>query len=219
MRWRSRPGNSRRKLRRSLTPSSAAIPLHFSITLRRSFTSVGKVMLIFLDRGVHGDLTLLGVVTIKANRDLENQARLVLADAPPEIGEVGVVAGKFPLEMTLATEGLVVGILDQSIDDALVAQVVELFEDHKPHHEPDRLGRTPMFAVEVGKCLLESFPGDGSSKFEQWIPGIELIDEILVEEIALIIPGCPGLHGNLRPGDNTTVFLRSHCVSWSRMIH
>jgi hypothetical protein len=179
----------------------------------------GEGDVLLLDCGVHGYLALLGVVPVQPNRYLEDQTRPVFADSLAKIGEVGVVAREFPLEIRLAAQGLVVGIPDPGLDDALVAQVFELLEDHEPGHEPDGLGRLAMLAGKTGKILLELLPGDCRCEFEQGVSGIELVDKIPVEEIALVIPGCLGLHHHSRPGYGATGFLQNHCSFWSRMLH
>jgi len=94
----------------------------------------------------------------------------------------------------------IVGIADPFLNDAFVAQVFESLEDHEAGHEPDGLCRSAMLAVETGKLLLEPLPGDGRRELEQRILGIELIDEVLVEKIALVISGGFGLHEHSRPG-------------------
>jgi len=177
----------------------------------------GDVLL--LDRGVHGDLAFFGVIPVQVNRDLENETCPVFPDAPAEVGEVGVVAWKLPLEMDLAAKGLVVWVLNPRLDDAFIAQVLKLLEDHESNHEPDRLGWPPVLAVETGEFLLESLPGDGCRELEQGVAGSELVDEIRVEEIALVMSGWIGLHHHSRPGDGAPGFLQNHCSFWSRMIH
>ena len=174
---------------------------------------------LFLDRGVHRDLDLLGRVTVQCDRGFENHPSAVLADALAEVDQVCGVARKLPLEMCLAAEGLIVGIADPGFDYAFVAQVLELLEDHKPNHESDGLCRSAMLAVEAGKLLLETLPGDCRREPEQGILGIELVEQIVEEEIGLILLGWLSLHEHPQSGDSTTCFLQNHCSFWSRMIH
>lgn len=179
----------------------------------------GEGDVLLLDRRVHGDFALRGLLPVQAHRGFENQPGPILTYALAEIDQIRGVARKFPLEMRLAAEGLVVRISDPGLDDALIAQVFKLLEDHEPDHKPDRLGWPAMLAVERRKFLLEPFPGNDRCELEQGILGVELVDEILVEEIALVLSGWFGLHQHPRLGDSATGFLQNHCSFWSRMIH
>jgi hypothetical protein len=156
----------------------------------------GEGDVFLLDRGVHQNLAFHGSITMKPDRNLEDELCSLLTDAFSEIDQVRRVTGGLPLEVTFPAERLKVGIADPSLDDSFIAQILKLLEDHQPDHETDRLGRPANGAVEGGELLFEPLPGDAFGQGEQMILGIELIQKVLENEIRLLLVDrfCP--HGS-----------------------
>ena len=179
----------------------------------------GEGDVFFLDRGVDRDFRLLGGLPMQRHRDLKNQTRSLLADPFAKIDELRRIAGKLPLETGFATKSLKVGISHPGLDHPLVAQVLKLLEEHQADHEPDGLGGAFALAIEPGEFALEALPRNALGQLEQGMGGIELIQKVRIEEIAL--PTFAGfcLHDRLQKYSKATGFLRNHCSSWPRTIH
>lgn len=108
--------------------------------------------------------------------------------------------------MRLPAKRLEIRVLRPDFHDPLVAQIIELLEDHEPDHESDGLCRAAMLAVARGEHLFESLPWNAFAQLKQRMPGVELVDEVFVKEIALVLSGWLGLHHPSQPGDIATGF-------------
>ena len=107
----------------------------------------------------------------------QNHLHSGLPDPVPEVDQVRWLARRTPLHLAFPAEVLPVRIFPPRLHHRLVTQIVELFQDEQPHHQPHRFGRTPLLAIERAELLLEITPRDFSRQLVDRPPGIELLGQ------------------------------------------
>src|SRR4028119_1041416 len=111
------------------------------------------------------------------------------------------------LEELLAAEELEVRVLDPTLAQDLIGEVVQVLEDRQACHEAGRQRRSArIIVVDNPEALLEEAPVDGGCELHEGVCGIEDLVEPGPEQIRLAgLPPLLGPHENPRDTFNGSI--------------
>jgi hypothetical protein len=131
---------------------------------------------LLLHGGVDDDLGEVGRLRrTGSGRDrkaLLNEGReLLLAHALTPARQRRAVEGELVLEKLLAAKELEIGVLQPTIAQCLVGEIMRVLQDRQARHEPRRQGwASHNVGVDRPEALLQKAPVDGAGELGEWMP-------------------------------------------------
>src|SRR5688500_4559628 len=161
---------------------SGALRNHLGVQPRIS----RKRDVLWLGRSVHDHFPLLVLSPVQPYRLRQHPFAPFGSDPMSEVNQFTRFTRGSPLELSLATEELVVRILAPLYDHALVAHLEKWLEPQYPDHPADRQRGTPQLVIVHLKVTLQPGPVDPPAQLIQRLLRIQHRCQIRHQKITLL---------------------------------
>ena len=156
------------------------------------------------------------VLVATARTLLQQRLQPFFAHAIAPVGHRGTIERQPVLEKLLAAEVLVIGVLDPPLAHGLVAEVVGVFENGEPRHQPRRQRRLAgAILVNLAEFLFQKSPVDRPRQLRQRMIDVDDLIEPRTKHILLAgLPSLPWphqiLHASLPPAGESRLEIRGN---------